>query len=315
MDALETGERPSGRQLSVAAVVAGLSPAAAAAGRVEWAWLVLWTGASVSVSWLLLRFFAGRHIPRGRGQAVLGALFGLWGVLLAARGLARTASRLSQTAGEASKGWLLLLLCGVLVYLGWCGDGAFFRLTEILWLAMAVTVAFTAVFGLARTEWRHVLPVGGGWLPAGAAAAEIFAPALFLLPYIYKERTPVRGQSAVWLAALGGVAAVLSLVTVGLLGCAAGELSQPFFTAGGLLARNARLEGLLSALWLAPDLTFAGLLCRGFGGGKRAAVSTLGAAALAFSGAAEKISLPLFAAGGAVLLVAALCLARRGEGE
>ena len=86
---------------------------------------------------------------------------------------------------------------------------------------------------------------------------------LFVLPHLHKIEGG-RGEERrglAWLGALGAVSAGLALLAAGLLHpAAAARLDAPFFTAAGLLGDSARLEGLLSALWLLPDLTLAGLL-------------------------------------------------------
>ena len=57
--------------------------------------------------------------------------------------------------------------------------------------------------------------------------------------------------------------------------------------AAGLLGDSARLEGLVSALWLLPDLTLAGLLSRSWGERRWPALGAALALALALTGAAE----------------------------
>ena len=100
----------------------------------------------------------------------------------------------------------------------------------------------------------------------------------------------------------------LGLLTAGLLSPAvAAQLDGPFFTAAGLLGDSARLEGLVSALWLLPDLTWVGLLARSWGEKRLPALAVLAAAGLAVTGAAE--ALPSDLTGAACLALAALTAA------
>lgn len=121
---------------------------------------------------------------------------------------------------------------------------------------------------------------------------------LFALPHMHRAR-PEPGEDrrgAAWLGALGLLSAGLAALATGLLHPAvAAELEHPFFTAAGLLGDSARLEGLISALWLLPDLTLAGLLARAWGEGFRPALGVLAALGLALTGAAGLLpaALPL----------------------
>ena len=104
-------------------------------------------------------------------------------------------------------------------------------------------------------------PAGGRARPRAAGVATL-SGGLFVLPYLYKVEEEPGGvhRGLVWLAALGVLSAALALVTAGLLNPAvAAELDGPFFAAAGLLGDSARLEGLISALWLLPDLVLAGV--------------------------------------------------------
>ena len=74
-------------------------------------------------------------------------------------------------------------------------------------------------------------------------------------------------------------------MTAGLLSPAvAGRLDGPFFAAAGLLGDSARLEGLISALWLLPDLTLAGLMSRAWGEKRWPALGVLLALGVSLTG-------------------------------
>lgn len=296
-------EALSGRQLSVAVLVAGLSPAAALAGSVQWTWMVLWTGVGIALGWLALRRLRDRPLFRGTGGAALYIMYAVWAVVLAARTLSGTVRRLELTSGGSPKFWLLLLVAVPLVWMSWGKAAPFFRTVEILWLVMAAVLALVLLFGIVRIEWRYVLAEPGDWRSSAAAAGEIFVPALFILPYIYKAETRSEGRGIVWLSVLGGVSAALCLITTGILGSGAARLSQPFFVAAGLLGKSARCEGLLSVLWLLPDLTLAGLLCRVWGPRRWPALAAVLAAGTALTGIADQIPAEIYACGTLVLLV------------
>lgn len=279
-------EKLSPRQLRVAVITGGLSAGAAAAGRADWRWLLLTAAVGAGAGWLLLRRVGRRPLrPWLRG------LYCAWAVVLMADVLRRTAGRIQGAAGGRGSGaWLLVLLALPLIWMGWGKAAAFFRAEEIFWLVTAVTTAAILLLGVPRVEWRWALAAGGGWRESLAAGTLTMATGLFVLPYLYKvepEEEGNGGRGAAWLAALGALGAALGLVAQGLLspGVAA-RVDEPFFAAAGLLGDSARLEGLVSALWLLPDLTLAGLLSRTWGEERRPALAAAAALALALTGAA-----------------------------
>ena len=106
----------------------------------------------------------------------------------------------------------------------------------------------------------------------------------------------------------------IALVTAGLLSPrVAAELEGPFFVAAGLLGDSARLEGLISALWLLPDLVLAGLFSRSWGEGPRPAGAVLAGLALALAGVPGWIPVEGLALGCLVLAAATLVLPPGGD--
>lgn len=293
-----TAEDVSGRQAAVAALVSGLSSGAALAGRGNWLWILMWSIPMAAAAQLILRRVGERKMGTW-----LRTLFRVWAVVPAARILERAATRLELTSGGSPKLWLLVLTAAPLLWMCWGKPAPFFRTVEILWLAMAAVLALVLIFGAARVEWQWLAPTAETVLPSALLVGESVTPALFLLPYIYNVREQSGRQASLWLAGLGGAAAGLSLVTVGLLGGVSTGVSQPFFVAAGLLGRSARCEGLLSVLWLLPDLTAAGLICRVWGDRRWPALGLAFAAALALTGIPGKIS------GGTVVLASIFLLA------
>lgn len=288
-------EKLSPRQLAVAVMTGGLSTAAAAAGRADWRWLLLAAVLGTAAAWLLLLRVGGRPL-----SPALRILYGIWAVVLLADVLGRTAGRIQQAGGsEGSIGWLLTLLAAPLVWMGWGKAAAFFRAVEIFWLAVLVTTAAILLLGVPRMEWRWVLEPVGDWKSSLLAGALIMSTGLFVLPILYKvEPRQMRDRRGlVWLGTLGLVCAVLAALTAGLLSpIVAAQLDEPFFAAAGLLGDSARLEGLVSALWLLPDLTLAGLLAHSWGERRWPALAVVIAVGLAWVGAVDalpKAALPL----------------------
>ena len=295
-------EKLSARQLWVAALVAGLSPAAAVAGEGNWLWMFLWSVVGLGLGALVFR----RMGNRSRIGGVPAVLYRIWAVVLTARVLERAASRLEITSGGSPRFWLLILVTVPLVWMCWGKHAPFFRMAEIFWPAMAAVLALVLGFGLAKTDWQYAAPAGSRWFDSAPAAAEILTSALFALPYIYKVEGGGKGRGLIWLGGLALAGTALSAVTVGILGAAAAEVRQPFFVAAGTLGKTARCEGLLSALWLISDLTMAGLLCRVWGDRRWPALAAVLAAGVTLSGVCAWIPREIYAAGSLILLVCIL---------
>ena len=277
-------EKLSPRQLAVAVLVGGLSAGAAAAGRADWRWLLACVPVGALLGWLVLHRVGHRPL-----HPVLKVLYGLWAAVLMAGALERTAARIwSASGGQGNVRWLMALLALPLIWMGWGKAAAFFRAVEIFWLAAGMTAAAVLLLGAPRVSWSWALEPAGGWMESVGAGVIILSTGLFAIPHLYKveeERSGAR-RGLVWLGMLGLLSAALALLTAGLLspGVAA-RLDGPFFTAAGLLGDSARLEGLVSALWLLPDLTLIGLLARSWGEERWPALAVLAALGAALTGA------------------------------
>lgn len=304
-------EKLSGRQLSVAVLVGGLSTAAAAAGQMDWRWALAAVPAGLAVGWLLLyRVGNGPLHPAVRGA------YCAWAAVLMADVLRRTAERIQMAAGGGERiEWLLALLALPLLWMGWGRTAAFFRAVEIFWLAALVLTAAILLLALPRVDWQYALEPAGGWRESLLAAAGVLSAGLFALPHLDKVKNASGGigRGLGWLAALGALSAALALVTAGLLSPAVeARLESPFFAAAGLLGNSARLEGLVSALWLLPDLTLAGLLSRAWGERRWPALGIAAALGLALTGVTDIFPaavLPL----GSLLLAVLTAAAPRGQ--
>ncbi len=288
----------SPRQAAVAVLVGGLSAGAAAAGRADWRWMLACVPAGLLAGWLLLRRVGRRPL-----NPALNALYGVWAAVLMAQAFTRIAGRLQDMWGAP---WAMALAALPLLWMGWGKAAAFFRAAEILWLAVLTVTAAILLLGAPRLNWQWALEPRGSWGESLAAGGLILSTGLFVLPYLCKIEPEPGGthRGLVWLGALGVLSAALSMLTAGLLGPTAGQVDNPFFTAAGLLGESARLEGLISALWLLPDLTLIGLLSRTWGEGPRPALAVAVALGAALTGAVG--ALPAWAPAAGCLALSAL---------
>lgn len=282
------GEKLSPRQLAVAVMTGGLSAGAAAAGGADWRWMLVSVPIGMLVGWALLRRVGRRPL-----HPLLNVLYGVWAAALMADVLRRAADRVQAASGnQESAGWLLALLALPLIWMGWGKAAAFFRAVEIFWLGLLVTVGAILLLGLPRVEWRWAMEPAGSWWESMLAGINVLSAGLFALPHLYKVEAEPGGTrlGLVWLGALGVLSAALAALTAGLLSPAvAARLDAPFFAAAGLLGDSARLEGLVSALWLLPDLTLAGLLAHTWGEPRRPALAAAAALGLALTGIAARL--------------------------
>ena len=300
-------DKLSARQLSVAALVAGLSHGAALCGGVDWRWALAAIPVGMLLSRLLIRKAAAGALFRGTGGFVLAAAYDLWAVVLLSAVMERAARRIEVANARPGDGvWILLLFALLLLRMALGKSAPFFRAVEILWLAMAVLLAAVAVFSVPRIQLRWLMGPMGDWRESAAVLTLTLSPGLFILPYIYK----VEGRPRLrWQGGLGAAAAALSAVTAGVLSPAvAGRLELPFFVAAGVLGESVRGEGLISALWLLPDLTLAGLLSRTWGGRYGPAGAVGLALALVLMGVSTYFSPMILAAGTAILLLLTLLI-------
>lgn len=301
------GECVSGRQLSVAMLVGGLSHAAAFSGAIDWRWALAALPVGVLMNWLFLRRAGTRSLFSGAAGGALAVLYGGWAVVLMSAVLHSSAQRLAITNADREDGiWILLLILLPLLWISWQKSAAFFRAVEIFWLAVVALLAGVLLFAISRMEWRWLVLPMGDWRASFPPLVLIHSVGLFLLPYIYKVEGSLN-RGLVWQGALDLLAAALAAVTVGLLSPAvAGQIQEPFFVASGVLGQTVRAEGLISALWLLPDLALVGLLSRVWGGKHRAAFAAALAGGLALTGLPNYFSVEFLAAGTLILAVLTL---------
>ena len=318
MDNKKVNREPlSARQLSVAVMVGGLSWVGTQAGRMDWRWALAALPVGLVLGWLLLRRVDRRPLFCGLGGGALAVLYGVWAVVLMACVLRRAAERIAYTGGNQTQlGWILLLLALPLVWIGWGKAAAFFRLVEVLWLAMAVILAALLILMIPKVHWPYLLSDAGDWKQSFAGMVEVLSVGLFVLPYLYKIEAGEgdRRRGLAWLVALGITGVVLTGLTVGVLSPAlAGELRDPFLTAVGVLGGTARLEGLVSALWLLPDLVLAGLLAQSWGCRPRPVIASALAFGVALTGMDRVLSTGVIGGVTSALMIFTLLIPSTGE--
>ena len=305
------------RQLAVAVMVGGLSWAGIQAGRMDWRWGLAALPVGLALGWLLLRRVDKKPLFRGPGGGALALLYGAWAMVLMAFVLRRAAERIAYTGGsQVQLGWILLLFTLPLVWIGWGKAAAFFRLVEVLWLVMAATLAALLILMIPRVNWTYLLSDSGDWGQSFAGMVETLSVGLFVLPYLYKIEagTGDRRQGMIWLAALGVAGVVLTVLTAGILSPAlAAQLRDPFLTAVGTLGETARLEGLISALWLLPDLTLAGVLAQTWGRKPRPAIASILAFGVALTGIDRYLSTEIIGGATVALVILTLLIPSTGE--
>lgn len=287
-------------QVCAAALLGGLSPAVTAAEHG-------WQGAALAIPVVLLAGWSLRKRIRCR-RAPLGRSVRFWSAVLStalmARGLSRSASRLAHTGGggEGAKIWLLLLLALPLVWMAAGGEGTFFR-AAALWAPGILAVRATVlIWAFLRGEWGYALegPVSlsGGVL----AAVESGGTFLFAILYNNIEKEGEGGVArAGWRfpALAVGTALIALAASVVLSPGVLPAVQEPFFTAVASLGRSVRVDGVLSALWIAADLVYLALLSRGWGRGRLFGVIL--AVVLALLGIPEYVPAEVYGVGVAVL--------------
>lgn len=254
----------SGRQLAAAAMVGGLSLAAGAAGRADWRWMLAGTVPAVLVSALLLRRkeYAAQNLRTPYGRVVQTVL--MMGTLpLMAATLSRAAERINRSPASGAHWIVSLLLILPLLWIGSKERAAFFRAAEIFWLLVSGTVGVILLAGVFQVHGSYLLQLGEDSWKSALWGFSIPGVSIFLMPQLSRTEplTEENGTGVRWLTGLGILSALMCGLTAGILSMpVCRELERPLFTAVGILGKSARLEGLLSVLWLVPDLTLLGTL-------------------------------------------------------
>ena len=254
--------KPTARQLAAAAFTGSLSLAAAVAG-------LDWRGALLAVPVVLASAWCWTRLGRGTGGwagswhgfggKVLSIIYIVWVLALAGAVLAAAGSRMTVPDGRR-EGWVSLLVWLCALYLAQGRPDAFGRAAELFRIAMTAALVVVVAFAAVQVKGRWLLAETGTLLPsfliaAGVGCCGVAAPLLW-------EGGEQDARHWLRWGGAGAVAVVaLSAVTVGALSpaLAAGQ-TRPFFIMTVGLGRTARIEGLVSAVWLLADVTLLALL-------------------------------------------------------
>lgn len=264
------------RQLGVAIFVALLAPAStlprlvAQGGALGWVALGAVFPLAALVAWRVKTLGEDGLAARlqGRIGALVRTIYYVWAVALCALTTGGCVDRLSQTDYASVPAWALALaLAAAGTYLIRRGKGAFFRATEIFYLALLAVLAMLFVLSVVSPHWdRPRLPGAVAWRELGRGAlgcASVLS--VGTLAAFFPRRPRRQGESPIWawLAGWCAVTAGLCEVVLGTLGPRlATRLPLPFFVALqglGIPGGFRRLEALGTAAWVLSDLTLLGL--------------------------------------------------------
>ncbi len=250
----------SARQLAVASFTGLLSLAAGTAG-VDWRGAVLAIPITLGVAWCWGQLGKDGGGWTGRWKGLVGKGLSLcyivWGVTLAGAVLGSAGERV-VAPGNGGTGWVVLLLCLPIAWMAWGKPAAFGRAAEIFYLAMGAALVLVLLFGVVQirldwliaegSEFWHSLLSAIGVGCSGVAAVLLWDG----------------GEKQHWLPWSGATAvsvALLAVVTTGVLSPALAAIEErPFFVMTMGLNKTARIEGLVSGVWLLADVTLAGIL-------------------------------------------------------
>lgn len=207
-------------------------------------------------------------LRRRPGRAVT-ALCGLWFLLYAAFLLRAGAERFYSALGVFTR-WepfaLALLAAALPAAAG--GQKALGRAAQIFLVAVTGILLLVFLCAAPQMQWGRLRAVWIGDAPrilrGALPTANVGAAVLFLLAFLAPPGARAPRRAAVWAARLTGTAAAVSALAVGMLGAAlTAHLSHPFF----VLLRNIslsrameRMEALVSAVWVLPDLVMLSVL-------------------------------------------------------
>ncbi len=269
-------ERCGTRQLGVAVFVGLLAPAStlprvmARGGPLGWLTLGAVIPLAALVTWRVKKL--GEDGLAARLTGPLGGfvriLYYMWACALCALTAGSCVDHLEHTDYGGAPAWALALaLTAAAAYLIGRGKGAFFRGTEIFYLALLAVLALFFLLGAAELPWSALCPrgpvawgeLGRGALGGGAALS------VGTLAAFFPRRPRRRGESPMWLWLAGwcAVAAGLCALTLEALGPRLiAQAPLPFFLALqglGIPGGFQRLEALGTAAWVLSDLTLLGL--------------------------------------------------------
>ena len=291
------------RQTNAAAVLVGLSPLLhiVPGAQVQALGGAGWLGCAVALPVVLGLGALLQKRSSHRPGRLMSFVLAVWLAVGAAAVLHGCAARYDTAVGvfrSTIPYAALLLLTAVPAALS--REKALFRVSEIFLPVVLALLAVGLLSALREIRPVRLIDVSEVSLRAVLQAAlPVIAVgcAALVLPRVFARTQPGAG-TGVWLCA---IAAVVCAVTVGMLGAPlTARLELPVFTMlrnTGLLHTIERLDALVAAVWILPDVTALTLLLRACGNCAGVALSipnrthtTLGAAAAAAGGAALILS-------------------------
>lgn len=250
----------SARQLAVASFT-GLLSLAAGAARLDWRGAVLAIPIVLGVAWCWGQLGKDTGGWIGRWKGLLGKGLSLcyivWGVVLAGATLGSAGERV-VAPGENGAGWVVLLLCLPVAWMAQGKPAAFGRAAEIFYLAMGAALVLVLLFGMVQIRLDWLIAEGNQLWDSFLAAVGVGCSGVAAV-LLWDG-----GEKQQWLPWSGAAAVamlLLTIVTTGVLSPALAAIEErPFFVMTMGLNKTARVEGLVSGVWLLADVTLAGIL-------------------------------------------------------
>lgn len=255
----------SARQLAVAAFTGLLAPAAAMVGA-DWrgGLFAIPVVMAVSLSWGVLGSGEGGWTGKWeKGERIVfSIIYIVWLVALAGTILAAAGERITAP-DENGAGWAVALIWVPVILLAQKEPAVLGRTAEIFYFAMVAALVVILLFGAAQIRVERLLAWRGGFLKAVLAAAGTGCAGVFALLLWEGDENVGKPKWAAWSGALMTAQFFVHVVTIGVLGgVLTAERERPFFTMTVGLGETARIESLVSAVWMIADVVLAGLLAQ-----------------------------------------------------
>lgn len=249
--------RLSVRQLAVASFTGLLAPASAIAG-------MDWRGALLAIPLLLAAaccwgklgdWTSGWNTPAWRFLTII---YIVWVVLFAGSTLAASAERITAPQNNGVE-WAAVLIGVLALWLAAIKPDAFGRAAEIFYLAVGATLIFVLLFGGVQIKPERLFANTGEFWNGFLAAAGVGCCGV--AGVLLRDGESGSTKWVGWSGAFGIALMLMSAVTTGVLSpTLAAAQERPFFLMTVGLGQTARVEGLISAVWLLAEMTLLGLL-------------------------------------------------------
>lgn len=250
-------ERVTGRQGTRAAFGGLLSLSVAAAGS-DWRGALLAVPVAVLAGWCWSRLSEIEGARCGWPRGPIASLYIIWCITLAGAVLGGAGERVTASL-ERDTGWVILLIWLPSLWLALGRPQVFGRAAEVFCLVGAAALGAVVLLSLGQVEWDRLLTPTGKLGESFLTAVGVSCCAA--VAALTEGREERRGAWVGWSAACAGALAVICAVTAGVLGPTLAQTQErPFFLLCVGLSRTARVEGLVSAVWLVADTALLGLL-------------------------------------------------------